>query len=155
MKTKQICPQRLPAMACRGLLMMLFLLAMLSCKKNNQPPDSTGLQNIVAKLDGEILYGSLSTQTDENGLLLWCNGGKILIGMAKIPLQAFTNPGKIEHAEVLYSNFGIIIRNTETNKRWYYIQNDEKSRQQFDALLHTGEKPVVSGITGTIRLNIS
>ncbi|HTE10993.1 MAG TPA: hypothetical protein VK645_08485, partial [Chitinophagaceae bacterium] len=61
----------------------------------------------------------------------------------------------IKHAQVVYSNYGIIIRDTDTNRLWYYIQNDEESQKRFESLPSSGENPVISGITETIKLNLS
>ncbi len=157
MKTNQMKLQSVPGMVlCMGLIMALLFLPAVSCRKNSSLPASPiGLQNIANKLEGEILKGSVSTESGEDGLALWCNGGKTLIGIAKIPSQGFTDPGNIQHAQIVYSSFGIIIRDTDTNKLWYYIQNDEKSQKQFESLQYAGEKPVVSGITGTIKVNLS
>jgi hypothetical protein len=156
MKTKQMTLQSIPGMVCIGFIMALLVLPGVSCRKSSSlPASSPGLQNIANKLEGEILNGSVSTESGEDGIALWCNGGKTLIGIGKIPSQAFTDPGNIEHAQVIYSSSGIIIRDTDTNKLWYYIQNDEKSQTRFQSLQAAGEKPVVSGTTGTIKLNLS
>ena len=156
MKTKQMKLQSIPGMVCMGLLMALLVLPAVSCRKNSSLPASAiGLQTIANKLEGEILNGRLSTEGDEEGLAVWCNSGKTLIGIAKIPAQGLTDPGNIEHAQVVYSSFGIIIRDTDTNKLWYYIQNDEKSQKRFESIQQAGVQPVVSGIAGTIKLNLS
>jgi len=156
MKTKQMKLQSIPGMVCLGLIMVLLILPVLSCRKNSLlPASTTGLQTIANKLEGEILNGRVSTEGDEEGLAVWCNGGKTLIGIAKIPSQGFTDPGNIEHAQVVYSNFGIVIRDTDTNQLWYYIQNDEKSQKRFESIQQAGVQPVVSGTMGTIKLNLS
>jgi hypothetical protein len=156
MKTNQMKLKSVPEMICMTLIMALLVLPAVSCSKNGSLPASPiELQNTANKLEGEMLIGSLSTESDEDGLALWCNGGKTLIGLAKIPSQGITDPGNIEHAQVVYSNFGIIICDTDTNKLWYYIQNDEKSQKRFQSLHSAGEKPIVSSIGGTIKLNLS
>ena len=152
MKTKKINRPRL----FYPVLILLFLLPAIGCKKNNTvagPPVS--VQTMATVLEGEVLNGSISTEADEEGLALWCNGGKILIGIAKMTSKTFTDPGNIEQAEVVYSNFGIIIRDAKTNWTWYYIQNDAQSRQHFNQLPDSGLPVIVSGTEGTVRLNIS
>jgi len=156
MKTEKNKVPGLPGMAWSPIVMVLLFLTALSCRKNDSSPASpVKMQNIASKLQGEIINGSILTESDEDGIALWCNGGKILIGIGKISSRAFSNPGNIAHAQVVYSNFGVIIRDTDTNKSWYYIQNDEESQQRFGALPAAGENPVISGIAGTIRLNLS
>jgi hypothetical protein len=156
MKKKQMKLKGTPGMLCMCVLMTLFLLPAVSCRKNNSLAVSpVGLQNIASQLEGEILNGSLSTESDEEGLALWCNGGKILIAVAKIPTQQFADPGNIKQVQIVYSNFGLIIRDTDTNKIWYYIQNDAESQKRFESLLFTGENPIISHITESIKINLS
>ena len=149
-------PRGVPAMVCLAMMLAVIFMPSISCKKNNAPPvPSISLQSMADHLQGEILTGSVSTESDEEGLALWCNDGKTLIGVAKIVTQPFTEPGNIKHAQVVYSNYGIIIHDLDSKKLWYYIQNDDKSQKQFNTLDHAGEKPVISGITGTIKLHLS
>ncbi|MEP6726664.1 MAG: hypothetical protein ABJC98_12670 [Bacteroidota bacterium] len=156
MKTKQMTPTGVPGMVCLALMLAVIFPPFISCKKNNTAPaPPLSLQTMADKLQGEILNGSLSTESDEDGIALWCNDGKTLIGMEKILTLKFTDPGNIRHARVVYSNYGIIIRDMDSNKLWYYIQNDDKSKKQFEELHHPGESPVISRIAGTIKLNLS
>ena len=156
MKTEKNKVPGLPVMAWSPIVMVLLLLTALSCRKNDSSPVApVEMQNIAIKLQGEIINGGISTESDEDGIALWCNDGKVLIGIGKISSQACSNPGNIAHAQVVYSNFGVIIHDTDTNKSWYYIQNDEESQQRFGSLPAAGENPVISGIAGTIRLNLS
>jgi hypothetical protein len=143
-----------PGMVCLALMLAVIFLPFISCKKNNAAP-AVSLQTMADKLQGEIFNGSISTESDEEGLALWCNNGMTLIGVAKIVKQHFTDPGNIKHAQVVYSNYGIIIRDTDTNLLWYYIQNDEESQKRFESLQSPGENPVISGIAGTIKLHLS
>jgi len=146
----------LPRMACLRVIVLLLLLPAVACRKNNTvPAQAVSVQLMAAALEGEILNGSISTESDEEGLALWCNGGKILIGIAKLASATFTDPGNIDNAQVVYSNFGVIIRDTKTNKTWYYIQNDAQSQQRFERLSTTAGNTIVSGIEGSIRLHIS
>lgn len=156
MKTKQMTPRGVPGMVCLALMLAAIFLPFISCKKQNATLVAPfNLQAMADKLQGELLNGSITTESDEDGLALWCNDGKILIGLEKIPAQQFTEPGNIRHAEVVYSNYGIIIRDLDNNKLWYYIQNDDNSQKQFRALQNTGDAPVISGIGGTIKLHLS
>jgi hypothetical protein len=148
--------QSTPGMVCRGIILLLLFLPAISCRKNSSLPPSPGnLPSIANKLDGMILTGSLLTESDGEGMALLCKNGKILISLEKIPFHDIANPGNIEHAEIMYSDFGVIIRDADTNQRWYYIQNDEKSQKRFEALPSASENHVNSGIAGTIKINLS
>ena len=156
MKTKKKTPTGVPGLVCLALMLAVIFLPFTSCKKQNVTLVAPfNLQAMADKLEGEILNGAITAESDEDGLALWCNDGKTLIGLEKIPALHFTEPGNIMHAQVVYSNYGIIIRDLDNNKLWYYIQNDDNSQKQFKALQDAGEKPVISGIGGTIKLHLS
>jgi hypothetical protein len=156
MKTTQIGLKRLTGILCPLLIMAFLFLPGISCKKNSAVTASTAsLEKAVKQLDGELINGSISTESDDEGIALWCNNRKTLIGMAGLYSQALSNPGKIEHAQVVYSNFGVIILDIDTNRLWYYIQNDPQSEQKFQSLPVTGKPPVISGTAGTIKLHLS
>ncbi|HMC84610.1 MAG TPA: hypothetical protein VKI61_03760 [Chitinophagaceae bacterium] len=157
MKAKQMNLKRMPRAICIGLTILL-LLPVVSCRKNNSLQSQASSHNLLytaGKLNGVLFSGKLFTQNDEEGMALLCNDGKILIALQKIQSDEITNPGNIEHAEIVYSEFGIIIRDADTNKQWYYIQNDENSKKQFESLEQAVERPVTSAIAGTIKINIS
>jgi hypothetical protein len=85
MKTKQMKLQSIPGMVGIGLIMALPVLTAISCRKNSSLPASPiGFQHIAIRLEGEIFKGSVSTESDDEGLVLWCNGGKTFIVLAKI-----------------------------------------------------------------------
>jgi len=135
---------------------ILMLVQAIACSKNNAVPQQpVSMQKMANMLEGEMLNGSISTESDEEGLALWCNGGKILIAIGKLASNTFTDPGNIEHAQVVYSNYGIIVRDITNNKTWFYIQNDAQSQQRFEKLAAGTEHAIVSATTGTMRLNIS
>lgn len=138
-------------------IVLLMLVLAVACRKNNTAQmRSHSIQAMADALHGELLKGGITTETDDEGLALWCNGGKVLIAIAKLTSATFTNPGNIDHAQVVRSDFGIIIRDAKSNTTWYYIQNDAQSRRRFEQLQNTGGgQIIVSGMTESIRINIS
>ncbi len=146
----------LPRMVYLRAIVLLLLLPAVACRKNDTRQIPTvSVQTMADALNGEILDGAITTETDEEGLALWCNGGKVLIAIAKLASTAFTNPGNIEQAQVVLSDFGVIIRDAKSNTTWYYIQNNAQSLRRFKQLQNTGEHIIVSGIMETVRINIS
>jgi hypothetical protein len=140
---------------CKGLFVLLIILAGSACRKNTSPVTVPyDLKQTANSLKGEILTGTLTTEGDDDGLALWVNGEKVLIGMGKTS-QGIADPGTIQHVEIVYSNFGVIVRDINTNKLWYYIQNDPESKSKFASLRDTGLSPVTSVITETIKWNLS
>ena len=134
----------------------MLLTLSLSCRKNSVTQASAEDINYMTRsLGGMLLTGRLTTEQDSDGLAIFCNDGKTLIALGGIASQQLANPGNMEHAAVIYSSFGIIVRNGDTGQVWYYIQNDKNSRQRFEALRGAVEKPLVSAITETIKINIS
>lgn len=140
---------------CKGLFVLLIILAGSACRKNTSPVTVPyDLKQTANSLKGEILTGTLTTEGDDDGLALWVNGEKVLIGMGKTS-QDIADPGTIQHVEIVYSNFGVVVRDINTNKLWYYIQNDAESKSKFASLRDTGLSPVTSVITETIKWNLS
>lgn len=153
MKKKSLTGSR---MAYLKTIVLLLLLPAFACRKNETAATApVPVQLMATTLEGEVFKGRIAVEGDDEGLALWCNGGKVLIAMGKLAASPFINPGNIEQAEVLYSNFGVIIRDVQNQKTWYYIQNDTQSRQRFESLQHNTGTTLVSEIEGTFRLNIS
>jgi hypothetical protein len=155
MKTKQITLQNIVAMICAGLLMALLFLSFVSCRKTGSLSSTEDITNIANRLNGMIVTGSISTISGEDGLGLLSDNGKTFFALERIPLHGITDPGSIKHAQLVYSAFGIIIRDMDTLKSWYYIQNDAESKKQFAALPVSTGNILISGIAGTIKINIS
>jgi len=134
----------------------MLLTLSVSCRKNSitQLP-AEDINYMTRSLEGMLLTGRLTTEKDSEGLALFCNNGKTLIALGGTASQPLADPGDIEHAALIYSSFGIIVQNCDTGQVWYYIQNDESSRQRFEALHAAGEQPRISAITETIKINIS
>jgi hypothetical protein len=134
----------------------MLLTLSFSCRKSGIAAASAEDMNYMTRsLEGLLLTGPLTTVTDSDGLALFCNNGKTLIALGGIAAQHLADPGNIKHATLVYSNFGIVVRNCDTGQVWYYIQNDETSRQRFEPFRKAAEKPLVSAITGTFKINIS
>ena len=144
-----------PRMLYLGAILCMLVQAIACSKKNELPQQPVAMQKIATLLEGEVLNGSITTESDEEGLALWCNGGKILIAIGKLASTTFTDPGHLEHAEVVYSAYGIVVRDVTSNKTWFYIQNDAQSQQRFEKLVNGIELAIVCGTNGTMRLNIS
>jgi len=148
--------QNIPALLYKGLFLFLISLPIVSCRKNNSPVRaSDNLQGIANRLGGIIIKGSIATESGNDAVVILCNEGNIAIGMGKIPLHDVVNPPNIEHAEIIYSDFGIIISDTDSRQKWYYIQNDDKSQKTFEGLHLAKENAFVSGITGSIKIKLS
>jgi hypothetical protein len=140
--------------ATAGLCMLLIFSA--SCRKNNAARTSPETLNYLSSnLEGMLLTGNLTTEKDSDGLAIFCNNGKTLIAVGSLAPAAPADPGNMEHAAVIYSRFGVIVRNLDTGQVWYYIQNDEQSRQRFQTLQGAVANPLISPVTETIKINIS
>jgi hypothetical protein len=159
MTTRKSQPNAGFTLALKGLLMLLPILPAASCRKNDAQASKPylNMQQIASKLDGTLLCGPLTSESDEEGLaIIYDNGkneGKGLIAMEKIPSSLLAVPGRIEHAEIVCSSFGIIVRDIDQNKLWIYMQNDEKSRQKFQSLQLPQESPTVSSFGDSFWIN--
>lgn len=155
MKTKHGVVHAGIALACKGMLFLLLFMPATSCRKNstanNLPAD---LKQVAVKLDGTLVTGSLMSESDNEGLAVLYNNSKELLLIEKIKSSHLATPGEIKHAEIVCSSYGIIIRDTDNNKTWFYIQNDEKSKRKFSSL-PVDENAFVSPILGSMLIHVS
>jgi hypothetical protein len=65
-------------------------------------------------------------------------------------------PENLKNADVLYCQYGVIISDTEKNKIWVYINNDEESHKKFEKVKSkwkgSSRTSVISGFT---RVNLT
>jgi hypothetical protein len=139
-------------------IMLLLLLAASACQKREfavaDSPDN--LTYISTMLEGEIISCNIANEQDTDGLAIICGEGKEIIVLEKIPSKIIEASGSIQNAELIYSKFGVLVRDTDTKKTWLYPNNDAKSRQRFESVRpYLPENFSLSEIAGTMRIKLS
>jgi hypothetical protein len=124
---------------------LLFTIA--SCKKNEAPATTSqfDIDRITTILTGEVFSSSIKDAQDEEGLVFVCKGGNDLLCLQKTSAVFITTTGTLANATIIYSKYGILVRDNNSDQTWLYIQNDPESREKFEL--------VRAELTGTILLN--
>ena len=62
--------------------------------------------------------------------------------------------GTIQNAKLIYSKFGVVVQDMNTNKTWLYPNNDTESREKFELVKpYLPENCILSEIAGTIKID--
>src|SRR5215831_17290208 len=128
-----------------GLGAMVFLF---SCKKDlvNRAYSKNDIAEATRVLAGELITGNITSESDKNELALNYNNNNKIILIDKLTNTECPDIGDIKSAEVMISNYGIIIKDLSLNKTFLFMNNDEKSIEKFKSiqLLFTGKiQPVI------------
>lgn len=146
----------------KGLLLAaLFLTGILSCgKRTIRTSPDTRMEQTVRLLQGEKRLGSLIGVEDASSLALNYNNGSQYILIDKLPGPGSIEVPSITSAELITSNYGIVIKDLSNNRLVILANNDEKSlrlMQQARALLldKTAGSTLFGTIFGTTLVNHS
>lgn len=146
----------------RGLpLIFMFVLALFhlctSCTKKTSDAavPTLPLSSLSEILNGTIISGNLISLGTEGFMVQYGRETKIFI-LEKIQNVSNEMPENIKNADILYCQYGLIISDTEKNKIWLYINNDEESHKKFETVKSkwkgSSNTSVISGLT---RINLT
>jgi len=156
MKTKHFAFIVKPGLPLIAMTMLVLLHLHTSCtKKTTEHPVSVPFSQMAEILNGEIISGYLICESSEGFMVQTKEARKIFI-LEKIENHAIETPQNIQNADVLYCQYGLIISDTEKNKIWLYIKNDEESRKKFEMVksrLNSNSR--TSDISGWTRINLN
>jgi hypothetical protein len=135
------------------LFALLFTIA--SCKKSESSVTTpqNDIDRIASILTGEVFSSGIEDGQDEEGLVFVCKGGNDLLCLEKTSAVFITTTGALANATIIYSKYGILIRDNESQQTWLYIQNDPESREKFELVRAELKGTFLSTeIAGTIRI---
>jgi hypothetical protein len=139
-----------------GWLLPLMSVFLFSCTKSENPvrPPATDMVTVANVLEGEVFTGAIEVYQENDGVAISCNNGKTLIAFEKLNPDNLPISGNIEHAEIIRSEDGIVLRNTATNEIWTYVDNDPESIKEFGKIgTYFAKTPNQSLIHSHIRIN--
>ena len=142
----------LPGMATAVIAVMLLF----SCKKSSVEDISVknDMTTAAKMIDGTILSGTITSESDESEVALNYNNGNKFILITKITDAESININNMQSAEVITSKYGVIIKNVSTNKVFLLANNDSESIKKFKALQSLFDKNFQSAtIFGTTIIN--
>ena len=110
-------------------VMLLF-----SCKKSSVETVSVKNDMVEAAkvLDGAVLSGNVTTESNENEIALNYNNGNKFILIEKIQGTEPISINSIQSAEVITSKYGVILKDLSNNKIFLLANNDSESLKMFE-----------------------
>jgi hypothetical protein len=139
-----------------GWLLPVMSVLLFSCIKSEVPAPSpaTDMVTVANVLEGEVFTGAIEVFQEDDGVVFSFNNGKTLIALQKLKPDNLPSSGNIEHAEIICSEKGIVLRNASTNEIWTYVNNDPVSIKQFGKIgTYFTKTPNQSLIHSHIRIN--
>jgi hypothetical protein len=115
-----------------------------SCKKpaNSDLTSKDDLTKTAALVKGTVLYGSLSSESDDHEVSLTYNDGQKYIILEKLASGANFS-ANIPSAGLILSKYGVIIKDESKNSYLLLTNNDPTSIEQF--------KTVESQLSGSVQ----
>ncbi len=116
--------------------MMTVLVAVMllfSCKKGSVETVSVKSDMVEAAkvLDGTVLSGNVSVESNESEIALNYNNGNKVILIEKIQGTEPISINSIQSAEVITSKYGVILKDLSNNKIFLLTNNDSESLKMF------------------------
>jgi hypothetical protein len=134
-------------------IFIAILLATASCSKNETAPGAAqdDFEIMAGLLHGEVISSDLEIAEDEEGIALICKD-KDLIVLEKIPSVAITTIGNRPDTRIIYSEYGVVIRDENSKETFLYVQNSPECRKKFESIQSYLNTTVSSSIiAGTVR----
>jgi hypothetical protein len=118
-----------------GMITVLVAVMLLfSCKKGSVEtvPVKNDMVEAAKLLDGTVLSGNVTTESNENEIALNYNNGNKVIFIEKIQGAEPFSINSLESAEVITSKYGVILKDLSNNKIFLLTNNDSESLKMFE-----------------------
>ncbi len=119
-----------------GTIIVVAVTLLFSCKKNSIDvlPQKNDMSDATKIVDGDLLTGNVTIESDENEVALNYKNGNKFILIAKIPNTPIANITDMQSAEVITSKYGIILKDLSSDKVFFLINNDSESIKRFETV---------------------
>ncbi len=113
---------------------LVAVMLLFSCKKGSVETASVKNDMVEAAkvLDGTVLSGHVTTESNENEIALNYNNGNKFILIEKIQGTEPISINSIQSAEVITSKYGVILKDLSNNKIFLLTNNDSESIKMFE-----------------------
>ena len=113
---------------------LVAVMFLFSCKKGSVETVSVKNDMVDAAkvLDGTVLSGNVTTESNENEIALNYNNGNKFILIEKLPGTEPISINSIQSAEVITSKYGVILKDLSNNKIFLLTNNDSESLKMFE-----------------------
>lgn len=113
---------------------VITIMLAFSCKKGSIEHTKNNMMEAAKKAGGKVLLGNIAIANDDNGIVLNYNNGIKLIFVEKIQGADPVDMRGIHSAEIITSEYGVIIKDTESEKVFFLINNDHESVNTFQTI---------------------
>ena len=116
------------------IIVLVAVMLLFSCKKGSVETVSVknNMVEAVKVLDGTVLSGNITTESNENAIVLNYNNGNKFILIEKIQGTEPISINSIQSAEVITSKYGVILKDLSNNKIFLLTNNDSESLKMFE-----------------------
>ena len=127
---------------------LVAVMLLFSCKKDSIETVSVKNDMVEAAkvLDGTVLSGNVTTESNENEIALNYNNGNKFILIEKVQGTEPIRINSIQSAEVITSKYGVILKDLLTNKIFLLTNNDSESLKMFEGVKSLFGKNLQSAI---------
>jgi hypothetical protein len=154
MKTNNSNPFRKKLIAIAAVA--LFSSITFSCKKDASQVTSqkNNMDEAAAILGGKKLSGNLTGIQEESEMALAINNGAPYILLEKIPGADFAAIPAIASAEIITSDYGVVINDTVHDKTLFFANNDPESLAKMASVkFYLNSKSEISKVFGVTVVN--
>ena len=135
---------------------VLFSSITFSCKKDasQATPLKNNIDEAAAILGGKKLSGNLTGSQSENGLALTINNGAPYILLEKIPGENLAALPATASAEIITSDYGVVINDSIHNKTLLFANNDPESLAKMERVKsYLNNNSEISKVFGVTTVN--
>lgn len=132
---------------------ILFMVLFFSCKKEDNQIASfkNNMREAANTLDSKVISGTITTESNENEIALNYNNGNKFIVVDKIKNAESFNINSIQSAEIITSEYGVVIKDLTNNKVFLLANNDVKSLKKFETIksifANNSQSATIFGVT--------
>ena len=115
---------------------ILAALLLFSCKKNSLEtvPEKNNMASVSESLKGDLFTGNVTVEGDEDEIAINYNNGSKYILITKIPQTQISNINDVQSASLITSKYGIVLKDLNTGKVYFFTNNDSKSLDEIKAV---------------------
>lgn len=131
-------------------------LLLFSCKKSSLEtvPEKNNMASVSESLQGDLFIGKVTVESDENEIVINYNNSSKYILITKIPQTQISNINDVQSASLITSKYGIVLKDLNTHKVYFFTNNDSESLDEFKTVQSNFKSSFQSNkIFGTTIIN--
>jgi len=94
-------------------------------------PEKNNMASVSESLGGDLITGEVTVESDEDEIAINYNNGSKYILITKTPQTQIANINDIQSASIITSKYGIVLKDLNTDKVFFFVTNDSESIDEF------------------------